>query len=63
MTVSRDSEDFYGEGFDGELEYRSELVHDLPEPDTDAPSDHDSGDGNDSGSSDGDSDSSGASTE
>ena len=25
-------EDFYGEGYDGELEKRSELVYDLPEP-------------------------------
>ena len=30
-------EDFHGEGYDGELEKRSELVYDLPEPAPDAP--------------------------
>ena len=35
--MPRDDEDFYGEGY-GELEKRSELVYDLPEPDADAPS-------------------------
>ena len=45
-------EDFQGEGYDGELEKRSELVYDLPEPDADAPS-GDGGDGGDSGGGDG----------
>ena len=47
-------EDFQGEGYDGELEKRSELVYDLPEPDADAPS-GDGGDGGDSGGGDDDS--------
>ena len=39
-------EDFQGEGYDGELEKRSELVYDLPEPAPDAPTgDGDGGDG------------------
>ena len=42
-------EDFQGEGYDGELEKRSELVYDLPEPDAD---DAQSGDGGDSGGGD-----------
>ena len=45
-------EDFQGEGYDGELEKRSELVYDLPEPDADAQS-GDGGDGGDSGGGDG----------
>ena len=47
-------EDFQGEGYDGELEKRSELVYDLPEPDADAPSGGggDGGDGGDSGGGD-----------
>ena len=44
-------EDFQGEGYDEELEKRSELVYDLPEPDADAPS-GDGGDGGDSGGGD-----------
>ena len=44
-------EDFQGEGYDEELEERSELVYDLPEPDADAPS-GDGGDGGDSGGGD-----------
>ena len=44
-------EDFQGEGYDGELEKRSELVYDLPEPDADVPS-GDGGDGGDSGGGD-----------
>ena len=55
--VPRDGEDFYGEGYDGELEYRSELVHDLPEPDADA--DAPTGNGGDGGDSGGGDDSSG----
>ena len=53
-------EDFQGEGYDGELEKRSELVYDLPEPDADAPSGDggDDGDGGDSGGGDGGDDSS-----
>ena len=47
-------EDFQGEGYDGELEKRSELVYDLPEPDADVPS----GDGGEGGDSEGDDDSS-----
>ena len=45
-------EDFQGEGYDEELEKRSELVYDLPEPDADAPS-GDGGDGGNSGGGDG----------
>ena len=51
--MPRDDEDFYGEGYGGEIEYRSELVHDLPEPDTDAPTgdggNDDDGGGDDTG--------------
>ena len=45
-----DDEEFYGESY-GELEKRSELVYDLPEPDADAPT----GDGGDAGGDGGDS--------
>ena len=52
-------EDFYGEGYDGELEKRSELVYDLPEPDVDTPT-SDGGGGNGGGDGDGEDSSSGA---
>ena len=48
--MPRDDEGFYGEGY-GELEQRSGLVYDLPEPGADAPG----GDGGDAGGDGGDS--------
>ena len=41
-------EDFYGEGYDGELEKRSELVYDLPEPEPEPEPDAPTGDGGES---------------
>ena len=48
--MPRDGEDFHGEDYGGEIEYRSELVHDLPEPGTtgDGGNDDDGG-GDDTG--------------
>ena len=57
--MPRNGEDFYGEGY-GELEKRSELVYDLPEPDADAPTGgDDGGNGGDGGGDSGGGDDSG----
>ena len=45
-------EDFYGEGYDGGLEKRSEFVDDLPDPEPDASTGDDDGSSGDGGGGD-----------